>query len=366
MAQNNTVESRYYSGQGVVLVSTRRADGTPSGFRNVGNVSSLVIAMETTVLEHKESSTGSRTTDLRLITENKATVTMNLENFEASNLEIGLFGTTTQLVSAGVTDELTRATPGRTSITNGISISLVTVDRTADANAIFAAVTTGDTITIDGDAYDGGTTADATAVPPTFDTSGTDQQAVTSLVAVIAAQTQYLPITYEARASVTADTVQFYHTVPGVGGNSMTITEDTTASRIVVSGATFANGGAATPTTDFVVNTEAGSIFLPTTSTIPVDTNIHIDYTHATLDRTDSFLTGQPEIWVRFEGLNTAKSNETFVVDIFKFTPDPLAEQQLIGDEVGAIELTGSALADTDRTAGTSQFFREMTIPFAG
>lgn len=365
MAQNNTVESRYYSGQGVVLVSDRRADGTPSGFRNVGNVSALTIAMETTVLEHKESSTGSRTTDLRLITENKATVTINMENFEASNLEIGLFGSTTQLVSAGVTDELTRATPGRTSITDGISISSVTVDRTADANATFASVVDADTITVDGDVYTAEDTTGADAANKIFDVSGTDAAAVLSLVAVINAQTTAL--TYEARQNATTPAqIDFYAITPGTAGNSLTLAESTAGARITVSGATFANGGPATVTTDYVVNSEAGSIFLPTTSTIPADTNIHIDYTHATLDRTDSFTTGQPEIWVRFEGVNTAKSNETFVVDIFKFTPDPLSEQQLIGDEVGAIEITGSALADTDRPAGTSQFFRQLTIPFAG
>lgn len=366
MAQNNTVESRYYSGQGVVLVSTRRADGTPNGFRNVGNVSSLVIAMETTVLEHKESSTGSRTTDLRLITENKATVTMNIENFEAANLEIGLFGTTTTLVAAGVTDELTRATPGRTSITNGISISAVTVDRTAEADIDFASAADSDTVTIDGDVYTVETTTGADAANKIFDGSGDDEATANSLIAVIAAQTAIL--TYEARVDPAGDVskVQLYAITPGTAGNALTLTESTTSARITVSGAVFTLGAAATVTTDFVVNAEAGSIFLPTTSTIPVDTNIHINYTHATLDRTDSFVVGQPEIWVRFEGLNTAKSNETFVVDIFKFTPDPLSEQQLIGDEVGAIELTGSALADTDRPAGTSQFFREMSIPFAG
>jgi hypothetical protein len=365
MAQNNTVESRYYSGQGVVLVSTRRADGTPNGFRNVGNVSALTISMETTSLEHKESSTGSRTTDLRLITENKATVTINMENFEAANLDIGLFGTTTQLVSAAVTDELTRATPGRTSITNGISISNVTVDRTADANATFTSVVDADTITIDGDVYTAEGTTGADAANKIFDASGTDAATVLSLVAVINAQTATL--TYEARQNATTPArIDFYAITPGTAGNSLTLTESTVGARIVVSGATFANGGAATVTTDYVVNSEAGSIFLPATSAIPADTNIHIDYTHATLDRTDAFVAGQPEIWVRFEGLNTAKSNETVVVDIFKFTPDPLSEQQLIGDEVGAIEITGSALADTDRPAGTSQFFRQMSTPFAG
>ena len=366
MAQNNTVESRYFSGQGVVLVSTRRADGTPNGFRNVGNVSSLVIAMETTVLEHKESSTGSRTTDLRLITENKATVTMNLENFEAANLEIGLFGTTTQLVSAAVANELTRATPGRTSITDGISISLVTVDRVAEGDVDFASVADDDTVTIDGDIYTAEDTTGADAANKIFDVSGDDEASINSLIAVVNAQTAVL--TYEVRVDPGLDVskMQIYAITPGTAGNSLTLAESTSSARITVSGATFTLGAAATITTDYLINAEAGSIFLPTTSGIPADTNIHIDYTHATLDRTDSFIVGQPEIWVRFEGLNTAKSNETFVVDIFKFTPDPLSEQQLIGDEVGAIELTGSALADTDRPAGTSQFFRELTIPFAG
>ena len=133
--------------------------------------------------------------------------------------------------------------------------------------------------------------------------------------------------------------------------------------RITVSGATFANGGPATVTTDYLVNSEAGSIFIVSGGSIPNDTNIHIDYTHPSYKRVDAFTTGQPERWLRFEGLNTAKGNEPVVVDVFKFTADPLAEQALISDEIQNIVLTGSALADPLRPGGTSQFFREIMLP---
>jgi hypothetical protein len=50
----------YYSGQGVVLLAERDAQGKPTGFVPVGNVSDLKITVSTSVLEHKESHTGQR------------------------------------------------------------------------------------------------------------------------------------------------------------------------------------------------------------------------------------------------------------------------------------------------------------------
>ena len=51
----------YFSGQGKVYAATRNTDGTvdADAYRDIGNVPSLSITLETDVLEHQESRTGS-------------------------------------------------------------------------------------------------------------------------------------------------------------------------------------------------------------------------------------------------------------------------------------------------------------------
>lgn len=63
------------------------------------------------------------------------------------------------------------------------------------------------------------------------------------------------------------------------------------------------------------------------------------------------------EIAVRFEGLNTADGNSPVVVDLFKFSVDPLKELSLISDTFGSFQLEGALLYDATQTAG-SKFFR--------
>lgn len=82
----------YYSGQGSLLIAERdEGTGKPKGFLPVGNVPELTINIETSKLEHKESETGSRLTDLTIITEKKGTFEFKLENLSLDNLAMGLW-----------------------------------------------------------------------------------------------------------------------------------------------------------------------------------------------------------------------------------------------------------------------------------
>jgi len=356
MAQNNTVAPIYYSGQGVVLLSDVDANGVPQGFRNIGNVSELKLTLETTELEHKESTTGARAIDLTITTENKVTVSVTAESLTGENLRIALFGTTTADTGSSVTDELRRATHGMTSITDHINISSVSVDRVADGSFVFASVIATDALVIDTDTYTAvASGADRSAKE--FNIGADDEATIDDLITTIQAQTATL--TYEAKnLSTDTDTLRVYAVTPGTGGNTIaTTTPDTT---ITPGGATMANGGAATVTTDYLVNAEAGSILIVSGGGIPNATNIHIDYTYAAHTIVQAFSAGKTNQWLRFEGLNTARSNKSVVVDIFNFSPKPLNEQSLIGDDIAQIVMEGTAQADTNRPAGESQFFREF------
>ncbi len=85
-------QDQYFSGQGIIYVADRDSSGNIGAWRDVGNVPVLQIGLETEVQDHKESRTGKRLTDYRLITENRATVTMTLEKFTKKNLQLLMYG----------------------------------------------------------------------------------------------------------------------------------------------------------------------------------------------------------------------------------------------------------------------------------
>ena len=86
-----------------------------------------------------------------------------------------------------------------------------------------------------------------------------------------------------------------------------------------------------------------------------------VAYTFDTYMRTDVFTTTSSEVWLRFEGLSTLDSGQTTLIDAYRVAIDPMSGYQLINDEIGSAEITGSILADTTRVAG-NQFFQQINI----
>lgn len=109
-----SIKSKYFSGQGVVLMGdTDDVTGEPVGLLPVGNVSALKISLAASTLEHQESQTGQRGIDLRLTTELKVTVSMELESYIADNIALGLRALVTKKVGATVAAELSKAYFGK-------------------------------------------------------------------------------------------------------------------------------------------------------------------------------------------------------------------------------------------------------------
>lgn len=100
----------YYSGQGRVYIGTRNAAGNPLNLRYVGNVPDLKLTLTTDVIQHQESVSGQRLTDLHLIKAKKGDVAFSLEDFVADNLDMALYGATSAVAAGTVTGELLPAT----------------------------------------------------------------------------------------------------------------------------------------------------------------------------------------------------------------------------------------------------------------
>lgn len=335
MAWDNT--NYYFSGQGVVLLGDRDANGNPAGLIEVGNVSSLKIAVATSVLEHKESQTGQRAIDLRLTTETKANLSMVLENFNASNLASALRGSFSQKDSAAVTAEAITGYWGKITPLSNMKVSAVAVKRGATTLTAYSndATPYDYKLNTDGGSIklnDGSVTAlsaNATIgglVPSAVSVGATTSITVTSTAAV----GSYVAVSGFAGADA-ALLNNKAHKVLTNSGTVLTVATNTVGKTITIGTPLLvADGGALT-----------------------------VDYTYASQYLVDPLTLGAPEKWMRFEGLNTADNNAPVVVDIFRFLTDPLKELMLIGDTVNNFTLDGNVLADGGRTSG-SKFWRQM------
>ncbi len=95
----------YFSGQGRVFIGARDINGNPQGLTFVGNVPDLKVSLSVETLEHQESQSGQRLTDLQLIKTKKGEFACTLEELIQSNLELALYGSTTAVTTGTVTDE---------------------------------------------------------------------------------------------------------------------------------------------------------------------------------------------------------------------------------------------------------------------
>lgn len=110
--------------------------------------------------------------------------------------------------------------------------------------------------------------------------------------------------------------------------------------------------------TDYQLNADAGSVkFAPTITGVVDGDVLSVAYTHAKQRQIDALTNAPSELYMRFEGLNTAEGNHPVVVEVFKFLTDPLKELSLISDTIQQFTLDGSVLADSLRTSG-SKFFK--------
>jgi len=101
--------TRLYSGQGVLYVANRNANGTPAGFVDIGNCSALMVNPSIDSFDHQESRTGKNFTDKRIKRMVRAEVSMTLDSVAKEALELYLFATNTQNASATITDEVVTA-----------------------------------------------------------------------------------------------------------------------------------------------------------------------------------------------------------------------------------------------------------------
>jgi len=116
---------------------------------------------------------------------------------------------------------------------------------------------------------------------------------------------------------------------------------------------------------NYRIDVAAGSIYFFTTAEqtaasagdmIADDDEVHIAFDYADQKVMQAMVSATQTRWVRFEGLNTADSNNPVVVDMFKVETDLLAELSFISDDIQGMEVTGVVLSDDTRQTGSKHF----------
>lgn len=346
MATNDVV-SKYFSGQGIVMIADKDpVTGAAKGFTPVGNVSDLKISISTSVIEHKESSTGQRGIDKRLTTESKAALSMTLESFSKENLALALRGDNTSLPGATVTSEAHKLYFGKVEALAYAKLSVVTsVSRGATALTPY---------TNDATPYDYKVNLDAGSFTMNDGQKGILLDKATLLGT--ACSGSFIVIsgskaTFHFASAPATAAVGGRLAVQGAAGTNASVVNGKSLPITAVTGTTVEVELGLTG------QTITGS---GTTLCVADGDALTVTYNYGAQDVTNVLTTGSVDKVLRFEGLNTADGNKPCIVEIFKFQADPLKELALISDALGAIQLDGNVLYDALQ-AGAGKYFK-MTL----
>ncbi len=340
----------YYSGQGTVLIGSRTSLGAPRGLIPVGNCSGVVISSNESLIEHKESQTGQRSVDKVLTTQLKPAISIDMESVNARNLALALRGDRTNSLgkaSTGLTGETNNAYFGKVSVLKFMKLTGTPVVKRA---ATTLTAYTNDATPFDYKInMDGGSIwfNDGSVQPvASITTGGTAPSAIT----VSAGEGQDTTVTVAVPASVQ---VGDYVVFTGFAG----------ADAALINGIPLEITSIAAGLTSLTVrkDTFGKTITLGTPLSCFDGQAITVDYKYQGQQIVQAFTQAAAERWVRFEGVNTADSNNPLVVDCFKMRISPMKQIPLIGDDIGKLTLEGDLLQDVLQTSG-SQYFREVLM----
>lgn len=94
-----------FSLQGKILIGARQTNGRPGKLFWAGNVPEATLALATESTDKTESFSGNRLSYGRLQTSKTGTINMTLDEWSRKNLELGLYGQNSSVVTGSVTGE---------------------------------------------------------------------------------------------------------------------------------------------------------------------------------------------------------------------------------------------------------------------
>lgn len=131
-----------FSLQGIAYLGDRQTNGKPGALRDVGDASVLQAQFTADVSTRNESRSGNRLPSARLAKAKGCTVTLTLNEANADNLALGLYGTPATVASGSATDEESAT---------GLAVGdLIALDH-GNISALTATDSAGSPVTLDAD-----------------------------------------------------------------------------------------------------------------------------------------------------------------------------------------------------------------------
>lgn len=332
--------TKYYRGNGVLMMAVRDALGQPTGLEPVGNVTALGLSSEVTKIEHKESQSGQSAIDKTIETEKKMGISITFENF-TPDIQAKLWrGSLTRSAAGSVTGETLKGYAGKVTPFAKAKTSAVAVKRGATTLTVY---------TNDATPFDYKVNFDAGSI-------WINDGSVAAVDKITTGGTAPSAITVGATTTVTVANT-------AVAGDKVVFTGFSGADAALINGK-FHHIVSATSTEVVIdLNTTGKTITVGTPLSFFDGGALAVDYSYAAQTQMDAFTTGQQQYFLRFEGLNTAENNESVVVEFFKVEFSPPTEKGYIteGENLAQFPVEGNVLADPLRTSG-SQFYREIQL----
>ncbi|GGK08567.1 hypothetical protein [Luteimonas terricola] len=104
----------------------------------------------------------------------------------------------------------------------------------------------------------------------------------------------------------------------------------------------------------YALERDYGQLDFPTLPSAPAPTlPLKAAYKHAGLVQVGVLASAQPEVAIRYKGINLAEGNAPVMVDLYRLATDPLSELALINNEqaLAGMPLAGTLLADPTKPA---------------
>lgn len=287
-----------------------REIGGTAGLLEVGNASALSFSVTEDVKELKDFTQpgGGTYNEVRRISAVECAITIT--DLSPTNLARALYGSSTGVASAAVSNESAVVYPGAFTPFVHLPAStptptVVPAQAAASARANTTAYTLGQYVTpavANGYYYKATTAGTSGGTPPTYPTT--------------------------IGATVSDGTVTW----------------------------TCAGKTALVANTDYEIR--PGGVFAYSGSTIAGETWT-VGYTKATADLVQALVNSGKEYELLFDGLNEARSGKRTRVNAYRVKIGALQNLSLIGEEYASLEVTGKLLKDTSKNgAGVSQYFK--------
>lgn len=336
--------TKYYVGDGVLMVGERTAAGAPKGLMRLANCSEAKITIDSSVWEQKEFQSGQRGIDLRGSNETKASIEATLYNFERDTLALFTRGEYTDFAAGSATAEPIGWYGGRSQQVQPLEkmkVSSVVVKRGATTLTEFSNDATPWDYKVNTEHGSILWNNGETTLIDKITTGGTAPSGI-----AVGATTR---VTVANTAAVGE-----YAIFSGFAGADAALINKK-ALRIVDATATYV---------DLALDTTGKTITIGTPLSCFAGAAIAVDYSYASQGVVDALVKGLVDRWMRFEGLNRAQDLSPVVLDAFRFQVDPAKEFPIITGDINTgapFPLSGTLLVDALRTTG-SKFYRERLL----